>query len=406
MFYEAELRFLCDTLQKCHIQVHIIDPTLPLEQRLEALGLPAHLGSTDTATALDSQLPPVQPRTLYRIFDHFGCHYLYCMLPSTARESILLVGPYMTQSPTDRQFMEWGERHSISPAQVKYLQHYYENIPVLQNASYLFALLDAFGERLWGTDGFILEDVVQATDDRIIPVDPDKISDEDTLWKMRALEQRYAYENELIDAVAKGQSHKADMFLATFSHLSFEQRSADPLRNTKNYCVIMNTLLRKAAEQGGVHPLHLDHTSSGFAFRIEQAVSMEAVGTILSEMFHTYCRLVRKKSLKGYSPPVQKAIALIDADLAGSLNLRTLAQSLNISSSYLSSLFKKETGQTLTDYIVARRMDLARQLLSKTKLQVQTVAQHCGILDVQYFSKLFKKATGMTPKEFRQSVNH
>ena len=246
---------------------------------------------------------------------------------------------------------------------------------------------------------------MQATDDRIIPVDPDKISDEDTLWKMRALEQRYAYENELIEAVAKGQSHKADMFLTTFSHLSFEQRSADPLRNTKNYCVIMNTLLRKAAEQGGVHPLHLDHTSSGFAFRIEQAVSMEAVGTILSEMFHTYCRLVRKKSLKGYSPPVQKAIALIDADLAGSLNLRTLAQSLSISSSYLSSLFKKETGQTLTDYIVARRMDLARQLLSKTKLQVQTVAQHCGILDVQYFSKLFKKATGMTPKEFRQSVN-
>ena len=146
MFYENELRFLCDTLQKCHIQVHIIDPTLPLAQRLEALGLPAQLGSTNTAVAFDTQLPPVRPKTLYRIFDHFGCHYLYCALPSTARDSLLLIGPYMTQSPTDRQFMEWGERHSISPAQVKYLQHYYENIPVLQNASYLFALLKAFGE--------------------------------------------------------------------------------------------------------------------------------------------------------------------------------------------------------------------------------------------------------------------
>ena len=119
-------------------------------------------------------------------------------------------------------------------------------------------------------------------------------------------------------------------------------------------------------------------------------------------MFHAYCRLVRKKSLKGYSPPVQKAIALIDADLSGSLNLRTLAHSLNISSSYLSSLFKKETGQTLTDYIASRRMDLARHLLSRTKLQVQTVAQYCGISDVNYFSKLFKRHHGATPREYRQ----
>ena len=406
MFYETELRFLCDTLQKCHIQVRIVDMTVPLEQRLDTMQLPVQLFGVEKAAAFEACLPRAGSNVLYRMKDYLGCHYLYCALPSTARESVLLIGPYLTQAPSDRQFMEWGEHHNLTPGQLKYLQHYYDNIPVLQNGSYLFALLDTFGERLWGAGGFVLEDVMQESDERFVPIDPEKISDEDTLWKMQALEQRYAYENELIDAISKGQSHKVDMFMNSLSHINFEQRSTDPLRNTKNYCVIINTLLRKAAEQGGVHPLHLDHTSSSFAFRIEQAVSMEAVRPILTEMVHAYCRLVRKKSLKGYSPPVQKAIALIDADLAGSLNLRSLAQNLNISSSYLSSLFKKETGQTLTDYIVSRRMELARNLLSKTKLQVQTVAQHCGIMDVHYFSKLFKKATGMTPKEFRQSVSH
>lgn len=402
MFYEAELRFLCDTLQKCHIKVHILDLSLPLPERMEAMELPTQLGGLQSAAAFVAGLPQIMPGVLYRLCDTLDCHYLYCSLP-TSRESILVIGPYLTREPAEQQFLEWAEKFGISPAQLKYLQNYYSNIPLLQNASYLFALTDTFGERLWGSNGFTHEDVIRTNEERIT-LDPKTISEEETVWQMRALEQRYSYENELIEAVIKGQAHKADMLLNTLSHISFEQRSSDPLRNLKNYCVIMNTLLRKAAEQGGVHPLHLDNTSSSFAFRIEQAVSREAVGPLLSEMFHTYCRLVRKKTLKGYSPPVQKAITLIEADLSGSLNLRTLAQSLNISSSYLSSLFKKEVGQTLTDYIAERRMELARNLLSRTKLQVQTVAQHCGIMDVHYFSKLFKKATGMTPKEFRQSV--
>ena len=402
MLYDTELRFLCDTLQKCHIQTHIIDMSQPLTQRLSQMDIPTQLGDIDGLADLESRLPQVRPGVVYRFRDQLGCHFLYCCLPTAARESLLAIGPYLAESPDSQQILELAEKHGVSPGQLKYLQNYYNSIPVLPNANHLFALVETFAERLWGKNGFTVEDVFSEPYELFLSPEDKKSPAEDTLWYMRSIEQRYAYENELIEAVSKGHSHKADMIYDTFSHLSLEQRSNDPLRNAKNYCIIMNTLLRKAAEQGGVHPMNLDRVSSGFAFRIEQAVSLESVPGIFSEMFHTYCRLVRKNSLKGYSPPVQRAVALIEADLSASLNLRTIAHNLNISSSYLSSLFKKETGQTLTDYIILRRMDLARNLLSRTKLQVQTVAQHCGILDVHYFSKLFKKATGMTPKEFRQ----
>ena len=66
--------------------------------------------------------------------------------------------------------------------------------------------------------------------------------------------------------------------------------------------------------------------------------------------------------------------------------------------------YAEETGKNITEYIREKRMKHAEHLLSSTPLQIQTVALHCGIMDVQYFSKLFKKHSGKTPKEYRESI--
>ena len=120
-------------------------------------------------------------------------------------------------------------------------------------------------------------------------------------------------------------------------------------------------------------------------------------------MFKSYCRLVKVHSTKNYSNTIQKVIVYIDSDLTANLSLSAIAESQNLNASYLSSLFKKETGKTLTEYVNEKRINSAIQLLKNTKLQIQTIAQHCGIFDVQYFSKIFKKITGKTPKEFRDN---
>ena len=68
------------------------------------------------------------------------------------------------------------------------------------------------------------------------------------------------------------------------------------------------------------------------------------------------------------------------------------------------SCSKKETGRTLTEHINLLRISRARRMLRETALQVQTVAQHCGIHDVNYFSKVFKKYTGKTPLQYRKEA--
>ena len=161
-------------------------------------------------------------------------------------------------------------------------------------------------------------------------------------------------------------------------------------------------MLRKAAEHGGVHPIHLDSISSEFAKRIEAIPNVDKGQELIAEMVRSYCRLVRKHTMTHYSPIVQKAVACIESELSNDLGLSSLAVVLNVNASYLSALFRKETGQTVTEYVNEKRMQAGAHLLKSTRLQVQTVAQHCGISDVNYFSKLFKKHYGMTPKQFRE----
>ncbi|MBQ8358550.1 MAG: AraC family transcriptional regulator [Oscillospiraceae bacterium] len=406
MYYEAELRMLRDTFRKCRIQTSIADLNKSPAEHPD-MELHAFLADKiDHSRKLSEYIPDIKPATIYRLRDPFGCRYLYLPLPELPTDAILVIGPYLPETPTQQQIMEWSENKGISPVQQKQLKSYYEALPILPETSHLFVLLDAFAERLWGANEYTVEDIAQESHSALSLLTEKNASsdEEDTLWNMKNIEQRYAYENELMTAVSRGQLHKADMLLTNSSSFFFEQRVADPVRNAKNYCIIMNTLLRKSAEKGGVHPMYLDSTSSSFAVKIEQVHSLEAILPLMTEMFRSYCRLVRKHSLKDYSPPVQKALTYIDANLAGSLSLRTLAETLNVSSSYLSTLFKKETGQTITEYINQRRVKHAKHLLESTRLQVQTIAQHCGIVDVQYFSRVFKRIAGMTPKEYRESL--
>ena len=108
--------------------------------------------------------------------------------------------------------------------------------------------------------------------------------------------------------------------------------------------------------------------------------------------------------MKGYSLLIRKVLTQIDSDLTADLSLRTQAEQLNINSSYLSTLFKKETGTTLTEYVNRKRIEHAIFLLNTTNMKIQAIAQACGIPDVNYFTKIFKKQIGITPKDYRDNI--
>lgn len=79
----------------------------------------------------------------------------------------------------------------------------------------------------------------------------------------------------------------------------------------------------------------------------------------------------------------------------------TLAAVVYLNTDYLSHIFKKETGNSLTNYIIDERIRRAKQLLAQRDMSIRDIAIACGFQNISYFSRQFKKSTGMTPREFR-----
>ncbi len=406
MFYENELRFLCEILKKCRVKVSFRTPDDPILKVLDDNFKMLFVENNDVTTSIKDFLIELKPNTIYKLSSPFKLNYLFFLLPHTTNETVMSIGPYISDKVDYRLILEIGEKYFVSPAKQKTLRDYYSSIPVITESDRIFTMIDTFAERIWGGVGSFT--MVDTNNDLYhnTQILNKVVSDnqDDVLVNMKLMENRYDYENEIMLAVSLGNDHKVAQIMSNLSTYNFDKRVADSVRNLKNYCIVMNTLLRKAAEEGGVHPIYLDELSSSYAIKIEQLSTAELVEELMSDMLKSYCRLVRKHSTKKYSSTVQKTITLIDYDLSANLTLSSLAKTQNISSGYLSTIFKKETGKTVTEYILDKRVNHAMRLLGTTRLQVQTVALHCGIMDVQYFSKIFKRKTGKTPKEFRESV--
>ena len=92
-------------------------------------------------------------------------------------------------------------------------------------------------------------------------------------------------------------------------------------------------------------------------------------------------------------------------NLTDDMTLETIAESVHSNASYLSRIFKKEVGTSVITYITDLRIKKAKDLLEHSDLKTFEISDAVGIHDPAYFSVLFKKYTGMSPKSYRNKAD-
>ncbi|MDD6319633.1 MAG: AraC family transcriptional regulator [Oscillospiraceae bacterium] len=339
------------------------------------------------------------PCTLSITEDMFGARYAF--FPAPQRTDLLyMAGPWRGLARTPDQLV-WGRR-SLGRQGNAVLQNYFDSIPHLDENA-VVASLKSLVAMLYPEGTFRVRRLTEFSPLKVQPdarhfTEPDALSD----VSAAALEQRYALENTYMNAVTAGDTEAALAALDQCIRIDMGDWFTDALRNQKNNLIIFNTLLRKAAERADVHPYYLNILSTQYAYKIEDVSDLNAAVALSREMVLGYCDYVHRYSVRKYSPMVQKVVNYINFNIAAPLSLKTLSDEFFVNPSYLSRVFRQETGQTLTDYINAQRVQRAAYYLATTDSSVAMIAESVGVLDVNYFSKIFKKFQGSTPTQYRR----
>ncbi|WP_243868730.1 helix-turn-helix domain-containing protein [Coprococcus comes] len=122
----------------------------------------------------------------------------------------------------------------------------------------------------------------------------------------------------------------------------------------------------------------------------------------LENIVRRMIRLREQASGRRYSEIIEKARDYIGQNyMSENISLNLVAASVNISPSYFSSLFSQEVGSTFVEYLTGVRMEKAKELLMCSDKRTSDIGYEVGYKDSHYFSYIFKKTQGCSPKEFR-----
>lgn len=118
----------------------------------------------------------------------------------------------------------------------------------------------------------------------------------------------------------------------------------------------------------------------------------------ITEEFERYKDIKKNRDAK----PIRIAKQYINENFNKAISLEEISSMIGFNPAYFSSMFKKETGENFIDYVMNTRIQNAKSYLLQTDMKVDEVALAVGYSDVKYFTRLFKKKTGLSPREFRK----
>lgn len=195
--------------------------------------------------------------------------------------------------------------------------------------------------------------------------------------------------------------------LEKMKHLTdfYTSSNPTPLPQMRHELNSLNTFLSSRMFETAVHPYYVYRQSQSFENKISEAASLSELSHLPFEMARKYAILAQNYTYEKYSYLIRNVVNYIDQHISEELSLSLLAQEYGKNPSYLSNAFKREVGDTITNYIAKQRISASLRYFNTTNMSVAEVAETVGIADFGYFSKLFKKHIGVSPREYKHILD-
>ena len=212
-----------------------------------------------------------------------------------------------------------------------------------------------------------------------------------------------ALENALMDLVRKGDVAALKSWLAEIPAVRGGTIAPDQLRQLKNTFIVAATLASRAAIRGGMREDDAFTLSDGYIQRVELLNDHGRIVNLQYNMILEFTEQVEKLKRGAHLSKLTADVAsYIRRHLSEPISTERMAEELYMSRPYLSARFKKETGETLTDFILREKTEEAKRLLRWSDRSASAVAAYLGFSSHSHFIRVFKKYAGVTPNEWRE----
>lgn len=336
----------------------------------------------------------------------FACHanlnhITYPLMIKGKFFGAVLVGPFLMETPDSLLILDIAKHYDIPVESLLDLYDSSNDIPLVSPA--LVTQISRLLSFLF--DGLITDSRLQFIANQSKLEQQSKISESIQMYKNSGVvsEITYPYEKEkaLITKVKTGSVAEAKGILNDLlGYVLFSEGSDLP--TVKARAMELSSLLSRTAIEGGASTNTILRINNEFLKTLTNIDSMDDLCLKLQEIVEVFTDSMFNGIPIKNSEIIKKVFAYISKNYASPITLEDVANHVHLNSAYFSTIFKQSSGSSFKEYLNMVRIEESKRLLSNTDYSIIDIAIATGFEDQSYFSKVFKKYTGLTPKQYRQ----
>ncbi len=321
--------------------------------------------------------------------------FVVCILQDKGQHyGTILIGPFLVDEPSEHAINEIIKTKGLSIDSRQILKTLYDHIPHVSTKRiyYIEKTLSAIISMTNDTS-----DTGESALD-IQTSEPSVILDSEDI----TTGYDYSFERLLLGKISNGDLDQViSMFHDQVKIPYLSMNTPQQMRTNKDNAIIYNTLVSRAAIEGGVDPDHSLAMAATFTGKIETIDKVNQLVDLLEDITIQYTNSVLHVASINHVSVIKKASRYVHNHLSEPIRLQEVADYVGLSPNYFSSLFKKEMHLAFADYVNHTRIKESQFLLQTTNHSILDIAISVGFNNQNYFTTIFKKTTGITPKQYR-----
>lgn len=212
----------------------------------------------------------------------------------------------------------------------------------------------------------------------------------------------YDHEMRKLEAIQNGDKEELERCRNEIWVGEYGRVAEDPLRQAKNLAVIAIVLASRAAIRGGLLPELAFSMADGYILLMESASDIHRVDAVAQQAENDFAREVAAAGPEsGRNLLTVRAKDYIFKHLHGELRVSEIADVLGVHPNYLSTVFSREEGISIRQYICRERIRQSKNMLRYSRYSISEIAGYLSFSSQSHFSSCFRKLTSMTPGEYR-----